>query len=147
MTAGAPADAGRGAGTEPARARGVAACWAALLAYAGVIYYLSSRSSFPFSLDVFPGMDKVLHAGEYAGLALLLAVALLQSGLSPSRAAAIAVLGATAYGATDEWHQSFVPGRDASVFDLAADAVGAGVGVALLVLALRRFRERARSRG
>ena len=31
------------------------------------------------------------------------------------------------YGATDEWHQSFVPGRDADVRDLVADAVGAAL--------------------
>jgi VanZ family protein len=39
------------------------------------------------------------------------------------------VLGAwllsTAYGATDEAHQYFVPGRHADVADLAADALGA----------------------
>jgi VanZ family protein len=121
----------------PARGWALARSWARPLAYAAVIYGLASRSSFPISLDA-PGLDKVLHAGEYAGLALLLALALLQSGLSPLRAAAIAALGATTFGATDEWHQSFVPGRDASLLDLVADAVGAVAGGALLVGAGRR---------
>jgi VanZ family protein len=31
----------------------------------------------------------------------------------------------TAYGATDEWHQSFVPGRQADAADVLADALGA----------------------
>jgi VanZ family protein len=34
----------------------------------------------------------------------------------------------TAYGVLDEWHQSFVPGRYASLTDVALDVVGALVG-------------------
>jgi VanZ family protein len=34
---------------------------------------------------------------------------------------------AVAYGATDEWHQMYVPSRTADVRDLAADAIGAFV--------------------
>ena len=33
---------------------------------------------------------------------------------------------AALYGAVDEWHQSFVPGREPSVFDVVTDAVGVG---------------------
>jgi VanZ family protein len=42
---------------------------------------------------------------------------------------ATAWLIATAYGATDEWHQSFVPNRHAEFRDLQADALGACAGV------------------
>jgi VanZ family protein len=28
------------------------------------------------------------------------------------------------YALTDEWHQSFVPGRNSSIFDLIVDAIG-----------------------
>ena len=35
------------------------------------------------------------------------------------------------YGASDEWHQSFVPSRDPNPKDLAADAVGVAFGIAL----------------
>jgi VanZ family protein len=36
---------------------------------------------------------------------------------------------AAAYGATDEWHQSFVPGRAAELRDLVMDAIGAALGL------------------
>jgi len=44
--------------------------------------------------------------------------------------AAGAVAITTAYGCSDEWHQSFVPGRDADLRDVWADAVGAVAGAA-----------------
>jgi VanZ family protein len=43
--------------------------------------------------------------------------------------AAIAL--ATMYGVSDEFHQSFVPGRSPDRFDVVADCVGATIGVAL----------------
>jgi len=45
------------------------------------------------------------------------------------------VLVATLYGMSDEWHQSFVHGRDASGFDVLADAAGA------LLVSVFLFRE------
>ena len=36
------------------------------------------------------------------------------------------------FGASDEWHQSFVPGRQADVFDVLRDATGAGLGLIVM---------------
>ncbi len=36
------------------------------------------------------------------------------------------------YGALDEWHQSFVPGRDPALGDVVADGLGVLVGFGLL---------------
>src|SRR5262249_41114226 len=54
-----------------------------------------------------------------------------------------ALAGCAAFGLIDELHQSFVPGRDASLHDAAADAVGAALalGVAALVHSRRPRRE------
>lgn len=42
-----------------------------------------------------------------------------------SRAWWVAVIGAMAYGVTDEIHQSFVPPREADALDVVADTFGA----------------------
>jgi len=45
----------------------------------------------------------------------------------------LAVLTVSAFGVTDEWHQSFVPGRDCDVFDWLSDTLGAALAVTLYV--------------
>ena len=78
--------------------------------------------------------DKVLHAAEYAGFALFLALAISASPsprISPW-VAGIALAAAVLFAASDEFHQTLVPGRDGNLPDFAADAVGAVLGAALV---------------
>jgi VanZ family protein len=93
-----------------------------------VIFYESSLADAPL-----PGgmSDKLAHAIGYAVLGGLVARAVAGGfplALSPS-GAALSVVIAVAYGASDEWHQSFVPGRTADLRDLLADATGAVAAV------------------
>lgn len=119
---------------------------AAALAWAAAIYWASSRSHpFPFLPTGLLAQDKLLHLGAYAVLGALLAGAL--SCLGTVRAALAAAAIATAYGLSDEWHQSFVPNRSADGADLAADAAGAVLGAAAMAVALRVRRARASIRG
>ena len=71
--------------------------------------------------------DKLLHAATYGVLAGLAAWALAHGRLREvsGRMALLAWAIAAAYGASDEWHQFFVPGRQSDWHDLAADAAGA----------------------
>jgi len=94
--------------------------------YAGLIVFLSSRSSLP-SVRL---NDKLLHFGEYAVLAFLVnrALLLLRPSASPRTLTLLAIGLATAFGLTDELHQHFVPNRDASLFDLVADFLGSAAG-------------------
>lgn len=80
---------------------------------------------FPF------GLDKVLHAGAFAVLAALLLVACwpTMSGIRLRTAAVWTVC--LALGGLTEMAQFYVPPRDVSVGDVAADVVGATVVVAL----------------
>ncbi|MDR2491693.1 MAG: VanZ family protein [Spirochaetaceae bacterium] len=67
----------------------------------------------------------------------------------PLRCALITVLAVSAYGVLDEFHQSFVPGRQVSAFDWAADTVGAVLGCAAGWFSVRfiLFRKSAPSAG
>lgn len=71
--------------------------------------------------------DVSLHEAAYFGLTLLLIRALAGGrwdGVTLASLAAAWTI-AVAYGASDEWHQAFVPMRHAELRDLAADAIGA----------------------
>lgn len=72
------------------------------------------------------GGDKIVHFVVYGLLATL--VCRLGRGW---RAAGWAWLVVAAFGATDEWHQSFVPGRSTELLDWVADALGAALAVTL----------------
>ncbi len=52
----------------------------------------------------------------------------------------------TGYAISDEWHQSFVPGRDASAWDVFFDMAGNGMGGAIYPFVRRSIlRSRGRS--
>ncbi len=73
-----------------------------------------------------------VHLIEFGVLAALLFRALaLQGALSALRLGLVVAAVTTAYGATDEFHQSFVPGRYPSWLDIAYDAAGAILGASM----------------
>jgi VanZ family protein len=126
--------------TSPPDASWLRLLWLApAAAYAALIFWLSHQSN-PLPALVAALSDKLLHGVEYAGLAALLVLGLVHAGaMGLRRAALLAVLLAAAYGGSDELHQAFVPGRDASWLDWAADVSGAVVGGILAVPFLRRL--------
>ena len=107
-----------------------AVLWLPPIAYMFVVFHLSSESE-PLPALTAHVWDKLLHLIEYGGLAALLFRALLGEGLGWLAAVAGAIVLASLYGASDEWHQSFVPMRDSDVHDWVADTVGGTVGVAV----------------
>ncbi|HEY9198606.1 MAG TPA: VanZ family protein [Gammaproteobacteria bacterium] len=105
----------------------------------GTIYYLSSHPMPEIDLG-FSAQDKLVHLLAYGLLgALLLGAFRLRPGGYMLRQIALAALIATLYGLTDEWHQSFVPGRNSDALDVVADAVGALLGSTLLWALARRL--------
>lgn len=111
--------------------RGLA--WTLVFAYMAGIFWCSHQASVPMPESI-PHLDKALHFLAYLGLAMALAHAL--AGGRRQRFLWAFVLAAL-YGISDEVHQAFVPGRDASALDWLADAAGAWTG-AFVYLAGRR---------
>ena len=83
--------------------------------------------------------DKMVHLAFYSVLGAACARGMLRSTVwRGPRLVLAATAIATAFGATDELHQLFVPFRSADWHDLVADAVGAFVGSLLWALLHRR---------
>lgn len=95
-----------------------------------VIFAASSRSD----VGVFGAIpDWTTHGAAYLALAALLCRALARGVGRPvsGASALLAVALASFYGVSDEYHQSFVPGREASAADAAKDLAGAALGALL----------------
>lgn len=95
--------------------------WGPVVAWCGVIFYFSSLPDLRTPLSYDYALRKLAHLGEYAVLALLLA----RAGVARAQAFAFCVL----YAASDEWHQSFVPGRAGAFWDVVIDGAGALTGL------------------
>jgi len=99
----------------------------------GTIFFLSHQPGDSLSLPEIPGMDKVAHMAAYGFLAATILVALSdrQKHTRPKRVLWLTVLFCVLYGISDEFHQSFIPGRSSSFFDVLADSGGAALTCAL----------------
>jgi VanZ family protein len=85
--------------------------------------------------------DKVVHFMAYGLFAVLLSRDIAQvTGLV--RAALFAIVIAATFGAVDEWHQRFIPGRDTDLADWRTDVIGATGGALLFALYHRDRRAR-----
>lgn len=92
----------------------------------GTIFFLSNQSGDTLQLPSFFGADKVAHMIAYGALAFSALWFLYERALeNPRRTVLVCVLFCVFYGISDEYHQSFIPLRSVSIFDLLADAMGA----------------------
>jgi VanZ family protein len=102
--------------------------WALVLAWMALIFFLSAQPDLPRPdsgwLDLL--VSSGAHLFFYAILALLLNWALGNGVLGLALAFGLALL----YGVSDEFHQSFVPGRVPDLLDLVSDGLGAGLALA-----------------
>ena len=133
----------RGAG--PGRLRRLLWAWGPAAGLMAAIWFVSGTSSPPR----LPGSvsDVTAHFLAYGslGAAMLRGVAGADWPRVGVGGALLAAALSAAYGVTDEFHQSFVPGRTPELRDLAADALGSAAGAGLLwawsiVLAVRARR-------
>jgi VanZ family protein len=104
--------------------------WLPPLVYMAVIFAVSAQPN-PLPEVTARVSDKVLHLVEYSGLAALLVRALTREGWGWRDAMLAAVVMTSLYGASDEYHQAFVPNRNPAVSDWVADSLGALVGASV----------------
>ncbi len=116
--------------------------WLLVLVWMSIIFAFSSQAHSGEVTRQYFGPFNILlrkagHVSEFALLFLLLrrAIAHTISGALPINIATILVT--VLYAASDEYHQSFVPGRTSSIYDVAVDS--AGIAIGLLFLKLRRY--------
>ena len=99
--------------------------WLPVLVYITIIIVLSAQPGLKPPVN-FINADKYYHVVEYGGLGVLLVRAMRVTARArwPLYASLMALSLGTAIGAADEIFQSFVPGRESSIFDVLADVSG-----------------------
>lgn len=109
--------------------------WVIVVAWAGVIWALSSIPDLKSGLEQDFILRKLAHGFEFAVLTILILRALPR----PKSGTWLRLVGAgilaLEYAAIDEIHQGFVPGREPSIRDVGIDALGVIAGLLLFSLA------------
>ncbi|MDO4663758.1 MAG: VanZ family protein [Erysipelotrichaceae bacterium] len=112
------------------------------------IFYFSSQQGTAserqsrFVLDVFQIAEslttqkiirKLAHFSIYAGMGICWLNFLCSLSLSKKQCFVIAILMCFLFAASDEWHQTFVPGRSGELLDVGLDTLGAMIGTSLMM--------------
>ena len=107
-----------------------------LVAYLAAVFNVYPSPSAVQTLNVI--MRKSAHLAEYAVLSILLYVSCQRRmALRWRRVSACWCMVATAlYALSDEYHQSFVPGRGASFLDCGLDTMGGALGILSIYLGI-----------
>lgn len=121
-----------------ADAHPVIAYWLPVIFYAFGIFLLSSISRPPTP----PGAQEITFFAEYThfveylifGIILYFAFFSLEKVKFKTQAAIISIVTGMFYGASDEFHQTFIPGRSGTITDFLVDCLG--IASAQLILGL-----------
>jgi len=103
--------------------------WGSVCAWCLFLFILSAQPDLGIPGNI-PESDKVVHLLVYGVLGWLWGRAV--KGSWPGASALITLLSVVAfsglYGSSDEWHQSYVPGRSADLLDAIVDVCGGTLG-------------------
>ncbi len=101
------------------------------IAYALLIFFLSSLPSLKSPDIGVSFQDKIYHVLEYAVLGFLMQRGSERHGRRPLKRLLLISMIGIGYAASDEIHQRFVPGRQCELFDFLSDAAGVLAGQAV----------------
>ena len=104
-----------------------------LILYCLFIYWLSDQVSLKPPVDFgFDYQDKLYHAAAYFVMGFLAWHGFKHSVSSPVMLGLFSIIFCSLYGLSDEWHQSFIVGRESDSADWAADTLGSILAIGLL---------------
>lgn len=114
--------------------------WLMVLVFCLLIYLATDSASYTAdsTRELFGPLNVMVRKATHVTVFGLLAV-LVRWALDGRRLAWLGAWSfATLYGATDEWHQLYVPGRGASIYDVLLNSAGALCLLLILHLWIRR---------
>jgi VanZ family protein len=108
--------------------------WLPPILWAVIIFLLSSHPTKKASEIYWKDflVKKTAHIIEYAIFSTLLYRAFKETGVKKKNAGLFAIFFAIFYGATDEFHQGFTPGREPRIRDVIFDTIGASLAIYLI---------------
>ena len=114
----------------------------ATLFWLGIIFWTSSigdYSSVPGQADgTSDFLSSIVHLIMYAILCFLFIRLFMSYGLAKKKSIAYGFLATIAYGLSDEFHQSFVPGREMHLGDWLLDIIGALIVVSFYKIKIKK---------
>lgn len=105
--------------------------WLPVLVWAYIIFLFSSRPTGMASEIHWEDfiIKKTAHIIEYGVLSLVVYRASRSEGVSKKKAGIYSIIFSIFYGFTDEFHQSFTPGREPRLRDTFFDTIGASFAI------------------
>lgn len=110
-----------------------------LTTYCSLIFWLSSQSSLPTPM-LFTHQDKLHHMGAYYIMGILAWRFFNDYCKKPKAVYFLSLCFCSLYGFSDEWHQSYVPDRDADALDWLADTLGASIALLTVKMTKEKFK-------
>jgi len=112
-----------------------------LIIWMWLIYFLSSQQGSAFSIEIGVKEEFAAHVFLYAVLAFLAKLLFKELFETKRRNLILITFGfVVLHSVLDEYHQSFIPGRDSSFHDILYNIIGFGLGI-LLYFVYRYFRK------
>ena len=111
------------------------------LLVAGLLWFISDQSTLPQPKGIL-GWDKLQHFIAYGALGFAIGLWISSAFWKrrPALALLLATLAGSAYGAVDEIHQYFIPGRHCNVWDWIADTIGVFFGALAIMLVMKKLK-------
>ncbi len=112
--------------------------WFPVIVWMGFIFWLSSIPDLKSGLKEDFILRKIAHVLEYAILTFLLFRAMMIEGINIQKAVIFSIIIAFFYALTDEYHQTFIQGRQGSLKDAGVDSIGV---ILMSVLCYTKYRK------